>query len=181
MTRFTTTVRTDDVLDVDPDVLWKAMKDPDLLAQLAPAIAEITTDGDRWCWRLVGINAVGVSAAPSFTERMRYDEGNRRIEFAHDPPDGKSEAAGATGTYHLISTDEGAYVGIELTAHVDLPLPGMARGAVQKVMARTIVTGGKRFADNLLAHLGDVSSRGMQVVPKDAAFPRATPHIAHGR
>lgn len=181
MTRFTTTVRTDDVLDVDPDLVWQAMKDPDLLARLAPAIAEITPNGDRWCWRLVGINALGVSAAPSFTERMRYDEANRRIEFAHDPPDGKSEAAGATGTYHLIATDEGAYVGIDLTAHVDLPLPGMTRGAVQKVMERTIVTGGKRFADNLLVHLGNVSSRGMQVVPTDASFPRATAQVTPGR
>ncbi|HUG85369.1 MAG TPA: hypothetical protein VMM13_12430 [Euzebya sp.] len=183
MTRFTSTVRTDDVLHVDPDIVWQAMHDPDLLARLAPAVAQITTHGQRWCWRLVGIKALGVSVAPSFTERMSFDDGAgdggahdcnaRRIDFAHDPPPAKSEAAGATGTYHLLATDRGTYVGLELTAHVDLPLPGIARGAVQKVMARTIVSGGQRFADNLLRHL-DISSRGMLVVPLDVAFPRAT-------
>lgn len=175
MTRFTTTVRTDDVLQVDPDAVWQAMGDPDLLALLAPAVAAITPgDGQRWCWRLVGISAMGVSVAPSFTERMDFDHDHRRIEFAHDPPEGKSEAAGAAGTYHLIASAEGAYVGIDLTAHVDLPLPRITRGAVEKVMARTIISGGRRFADNLLRHLGASDSRGMHVVPLDEPFPRVT-------
>lgn len=181
MTRFTTTVRTDDIVHADPDAVWAAMGDPALLARLTPAVAEITrTDGDRWCWRLVGINALGVTAAPSFTERMTYDHERRRIDFAHDPPDGKSEAAGAAGTYHLIRTDEGVYVGIDLTAHVDLPLPRLARRAVETVMARTIVSGGGRFADGLLRHLG-ATARGMQVVPEDAEFPRVPASAAPDR
>lgn len=172
MTRFTTTVRTDDLLHVEADAVWQAMNDPDLLARLAPAVARITTHGERWCWRLKGINALGVSVAPSFTERMTFDDAARRIDFAHDPPQGKSEAAGATGTYHLVATEDGAYVGIDLTAHVDLPLPRMVTGAVENVMTRTIVSGGQRFADNLLRHLGVMRSRGMQVVPLDVTFPR---------
>lgn len=172
MTRFRTTVRTDDIVQVEPDRIWSVLHDPDLLAELTPAVAQITTDGDRWCWRLVGINAMGVSAAPSFTERMSFDEDARRIDFRHDPPAGKSEAAGATGTYHLIVTADGTYVGIELTAHVDLPLPKLAGGAVRGVMDRTIVAGGQRFADRLMAHLHITRSRGIQVVPPDAAWPR---------
>ncbi|WP_370328118.1 SRPBCC family protein [Euzebya sp.] len=172
MARFTTTVRTDDVFDADPADVWSVMQDPDALADLAPTVASITTDGDRWCWRLVGISALGVSAAPSFTERMRYDHDDRRIDFAHDPPAGKSEAAGASGTYHLREVDAGTYVAIELTAHVDLPLPSMMGGAVRRVMDRAIVLGGQRFADNLLRHLGVTESRGMEVVAHDVPFPR---------
>jgi hypothetical protein len=178
MTRFTTTVRTDDVLDTSADAVWDVMRDPALLADLTPAVAEITADGDRWCWRMVGISALGVSVSPTFTVRMRFEEraalpggrSARRIDFAHDPAQGSREAAGATGTWLAVDTPAGAYVGIDLTAHVDLPLPRAMSRPVTAVMERTIVTGGARFARNLMAHLGVPSSRGMQVV--DEGWPR---------
>ena len=172
MTRFTTTVRTDDVMHTDAQTVWTAMQDPDLLASLAPAIAAITPlDGDRWCWQMVGISAMGVSVAPSFTERMVFDEEAMRIDFEH-APSGSKEAAGAKGTWLAQDVDGGAYVGIELIAHVDLPLPKMAKGAVTSVMDRTIVAGGQRFARNLMEHLGVKSNRGMEVVPNGRAWPR---------
>lgn len=181
MTRFTTTVRTDDILDVDAAAVWAVMTDPGLLADLTPAVAEITPlDGDLWCWRMVGIDAMGISVAPSFTERMAFDHDRRTITFEHAPPDGKTEAAGARGTYVLLDTDAGAYVGIDLTAHVDLPLPRMAGPAVRKVMDKTIVAGGGRFADKLMAHLGVTRSRGLQVVPADSRWPRAESSPAAG-
>jgi carbon monoxide dehydrogenase subunit G len=176
MTRFTTTVRTDDIMDTSADAVWAAMHDPDLLAELAPAVAAIATDGDTWCWRMGGISALGMSVAPSFTERMVFDEAAKRIEFEHAPPPGSNEAAGASGTWLAVDTPAGAYVGIELTAHVDLPLPRAAGRAVRAVMERTIVHGGQRFARNLMAHLGVTASRGMQVV--DAAdWPRVASSV----
>ena len=60
----------------------------------ATAADGITVDGDRWCWHLSGIRALGVEVAPSFTERMTFGAPSR-IEFRHDPPPGAVERAGA--------------------------------------------------------------------------------------
>lgn len=171
MTCFETTIRTDDVLTADADAVWDLMHDPDLLAQLTPAIARITTDGDLWCWHMSGISALGIDIAPAFWVRMRFDEEERTIRFSHEPGGGR-EIAGASGTYVLAEVPEGTYVGIDLTAHVELPVPALAGRAVRGVMERTIVAGGGRFGENLVRHLGATGRRGMERLPEGAPFPR---------
>ncbi|HEX2575035.1 MAG TPA: SRPBCC family protein [Aquihabitans sp.] len=133
--------------------IWAVLSDPEALAELTPLVKGITADGDLWCWQLGGISALGVSVSPSFTERMNFVEG-QRIEFTPDPPFGE-QRAGAEGTYLLSDADDGATrLAIDITITAELPLPRMARGAVEKVMASTMARTGDRFARNLYARLG---------------------------
>jgi hypothetical protein len=99
------------------------------------------------------IPVLGVSVAPSFTERMTFDE-PRRIDFTHDPESGQ-EKAGVEGTYELEEVEGGTRLSIDLDICVDLPLPGIARGAVERAMRGVIAAMGRRFAANLLRHLSD--------------------------
>jgi len=133
--------------------LWKALTDPDLLPRLTPYLHSIDVDGDLWRWNMVRIPVLGVSVAPSFTERMSFEE-PRRIGFTHDPRSGP-EKAGVEGTYLLEQVDGGTRLSIDLDICVDLPLPGMARGAVERAMRGVIASMGRRFATNLLRHLSD--------------------------
>jgi hypothetical protein len=89
--------------------------------------------------------------APSFTERMSFDE-PRRIGFTHDPQSGP-EKAGVEGTYLLEEVDGGTRLSIDIDICVDLPLPGLSRGAVERAMRGVIGLMGRRFASNLLTHL----------------------------
>jgi len=134
--------------------IWKVVSDPDALAELTPLIRSIHADGDRWCWRLRGISALGVTVAPSFTEQMTFTEGEQ-IDFRHDPPAGSDERAGAKGTYLLRDgADGGTDLDIDLTVDVDLPLPRSARRLVERVMSSSMDRTGERFAHNLYDRLG---------------------------
>jgi carbon monoxide dehydrogenase subunit G len=137
----------------DQAALWKALTDPDLLPRLTPYLHSIDADGDRWRWNMARIPVLGISVAPSFTERMTFDE-PRRIEFTHDPESGQ-EKAGVEGTYELEEVEGGTRLSIDIDICVDLPLPGMARGAVERAMGGVIAVMGRRFAANLLRHLSD--------------------------
>jgi carbon monoxide dehydrogenase subunit G len=132
--------------------IWALVSDPSTLAELTPLIDSIVDDGDRWTWQLRGISALGVSIAPSFTERMQLVE-PESIDFRHDPP--THELAGANGTYRLTAIDPGTTeLHIDITLCADLPLPGLARKAVEKVMATMMRRTGDAFAANLYARLG---------------------------
>jgi carbon monoxide dehydrogenase subunit G len=133
--------------------LWKALTDPDLLPRLTPYLHSIDAEGDLWRWNMARIPVLGVSVAPSFTERMTFDE-PRRIDFTHDPESGQ-EKAGVEGTYELEEVEGGTRLSIDLDICVDLPLPGIARGAVERAMRGVIAAMGRRFAANLLRHLSD--------------------------
>jgi carbon monoxide dehydrogenase subunit G len=133
--------------------LWKALTDPDLLPRLTPYLHSIDAEGDLWRWNMARIPVLGVSVAPSFTERMTFDE-PRRIDFTHDPESGQ-EKAGVEGTYELEEVEDGTRLSIDLDICVDLPLPGIARGAVERAMRGVIAAMGRRFAANLLRHLSD--------------------------
>ena len=120
---------------------------------------DIRADRDLWCWQLTGISALGVKAAPSFTERMHFVD-RERIDFRHDPPPGEPERAGADGTYTLSDLGgDGTRLHIDIAIWVDLPLPRLARPAVERIMAESMARTGDRFAANLYAHLGIDSRR----------------------
>lgn len=134
--------------------VWAALTDADLIARITPYVTSITVDGDRWMWRMGTIPVLGVSVAPRFTEVMEF-EPEERIAFHHDPsrPD---EMTAVEGTYVLADhADGGTDVSIDLQISCDLPLPGLARRAVERVMSSVVKHMGTVFSRNLLKHLGE--------------------------
>lgn len=152
MTTFSATVNSQADVSAPRSAVWAALTDPELLPQLTPLLENISADGDIWCWSMMKISALGVSIAPSFTEQMIFDEPGR-IEYTHNPPAGARERAGAEGVYELADIDGGTRLSIDLTLHVDLPLPTAAQPAVRRVMEKTMQRTGDRFSQNLLRHL----------------------------
>lgn len=152
MARFTASTQSDAIVKADRMKVWQALTDPVLLPHLTPYLAKIVTDGDHWRWEMVKLPVLNLTIAPSFTERMTFEEG-KRIEFTHDPPAGAKERAAAEGWYELRDTAGGTELSISLTLAVDLPLPRAAAPAVNKVMKRVMDGMGDRFAANLLAHV----------------------------
>jgi carbon monoxide dehydrogenase subunit G len=134
--------------------IWEVVTSPERLAQLTPVIDRITANGDLWCWQLKNLDLLGVRVAPSFSERMLFEE-ERRLTYEHRPPPGKTERAGATGTYTLDDLpDGGTHLSVDLTLHVELPLPAASRRAVERIMSTMMARTGEKFADNLYAYLG---------------------------
>ncbi|MDR7252022.1 carbon monoxide dehydrogenase subunit G [Nocardioides sp. BE266] len=133
--------------------VWAVLTDADLIARMTPYVTGIEVDGDRWTWRMGTIPVLGVSVAPRFTEVMTF-EPEERIDFSHDPsrPD---EMTAVEGTYRLADEGEGTEVSIELDIACTLPLPGLARPAVERVMAGVVKHMGTVFSRNLLKHLGE--------------------------
>ncbi|MDQ6849033.1 MAG: SRPBCC family protein [Actinomycetota bacterium] len=153
MTTFSATTRSAAVVAADRAAVWAVLTDPVLLCKLTPLVQKIDADGDVWRWHLMRISALGVGISPKFTERMRFDE-QRRIEYTHEPPKGRSEHSGADGWYELSDVDGGTRLEISLTLCVDVPLPKLAAPAVQRIMKATMERTGERFSRNLLKHLG---------------------------
>ena len=153
MTCFTATNHSTEVVAADRSEIWSALTDPDVLVDLTPLLTNIETDGNRWVWQMMGIRALGVEVAPCFTERMEFTP-EERIDFTHTPPNGGTERAGADGVYRLEDHADGTLLDIEITISVDLPLPRLSRGAVERVMAQTMERTGDRFGRNLYDHLG---------------------------
>lgn len=134
--------------------IWEILRSPEALTELTPLLRRITVSGDHWCWQLNGISALGVEVAPAFTERMEFSP-RRSIKFSHDPPEGTTERAGADGIYTLTPLSaHRTRLHIDITLHVDLPLPSLSRRAVEKIMASTMVRTGNVFAERLYARLG---------------------------
>lgn len=152
MTTFSNRTRNAAVVPAARLAIWDLLADPDSLASLTPLVTGIDAAGDRWTWHLAGIRALGVCVAPSFTELMTFDHG-RHIGFRHDRAAGGEQAA-VEGGYWLADVDGGTELRIDLTMSVELPLPRLARGAVEKVMAATMARTGTRFARTLYERLG---------------------------
>jgi carbon monoxide dehydrogenase subunit G len=139
---------------VSPEPIWRVLTDPSTLAALTPLVRSIEPDGEHWRWTLHGIDGLGIRAQTAFTEQMDFIDG-RRIAFTPAPPPGAAERAAIDGVYTLeATTDGGCRVAIDLTARVDLPLPGLARRSVEALMGATMRSTGDRFATNLYEHLG---------------------------
>ena len=108
MTTFTATTHAEAVVLAPQQDIWEALVDPDLMARFTPFVKRITADGDHWRWEMGGLEVLGKSVAPSFTERMVFKEPDR-IEFHHDPPDGREGEAGGRGLVRPVAgaRDEG--------------------------------------------------------------------------
>jgi len=152
MGRFTASTYSEAVVTAKRADIWQLLTDPEALPRLTPFLASIDADGDRWRWNMSRIPVLGVSVAPSFTEKMTFDPEDR-IEFEHAPPDGKPERAAAEGFYQLDEVEEGTKLTIKLELCVELPLPRASRRAVQGVMDGVMKRMGERFAANLLREL----------------------------
>lgn len=153
MHRFSATTDSEAVVAAERSTIWAVLTDPVLLPELTPLLRRIETDGDVWRWHLVNLSVLGVGVSSSFTERMRFDEGNR-IDYTHEPPLGVTERTGAEGNYVLSDVSGGTHLAISLTLTVELPLTRFAAPAVTGVMRGVMERTGDRFSDNLLRHLG---------------------------
>lgn len=132
--------------------VWAALTDADLVARMTPYVTSIVVDGDRWVWRMGTIPVLGISVAPQFTEVMELHP-EERIAFSHDPARSQ-EMTAVEGTYVLADHADGTEVSIDLQISCNLPLPGLARPAVERVMAGVVKHMGAVFSRNLLTHLG---------------------------
>ncbi len=138
---------------VPSDQIWKLITDPDTLAALTPLVRSIKASGSKWTWTLNGIEGLGLKVEPVFTERMEFTEG-RQIVFAHDPANGVNERAAVEGTYDLTAEgDRATGLKVDLVLRVDLPLPGLSRPAVERIMHSSMRATGRRFASNLYEKL----------------------------
>lgn len=153
--------------------IWDVLADAKTLASLTPLVTAIEAAGAVWTWHLRGISALGVSVMPTFTERMAF-VAPREIRFSHEPPDGPSERAGANGVYTLDEVDDDhTRLSVDITLCVDLPLPRLARRAVQSTMAAMMQRTGDRFATNLYERLS--IDPGSVAKPTSTATPRRVP------
>ncbi|RYC07425.1 SRPBCC family protein [Nocardioides zhouii] len=157
MATFRARDRSSAVLRSPRSEVWAALTDADLIAKITPYVTSITVDGDRWVWRLATIPVLGASVAPAFTEVMELHP-EERIEFTHDPAR-TDEMTSVEGTYLLADhAGGGTDVTIDLQIACTLPLPGLARPAVERVMAGVVKHMGSVFSRNLLKHLGEAQA-----------------------
>lgn len=153
MNRFRARNQSEATLRSSQDEVWEVLTDPTLLPELTPYLHRIDVDGDRWTWNLTHIPVMSATVAPTFTEVMTFDEPTR-ITFAHDP--GRpEERTGVEGEYLLRPEGSGTHVAIDLEIWCDLPLPRISRIAVETVMHGVVAAMGRRFAHNMLRHLGE--------------------------
>ena len=141
------------VVPVSAEQIWKHISDPASLTALTPLVRSIVVDGNLWRWQLAGIEALGVSVSPAFTERMEFIE-PRLIRFNHQSRDGEHERAGADGTYELTPHGDGTQLKVDIALTIELPLPRLSARAVERVMKTSMQRTGKRFAVNLYHRLG---------------------------
>ena len=154
MATFRARDRSSAVLRSERSEVWAALTDAALIAKITPYVTSIDVDGDRWVWRMGTIPVLGISVAPKFTEVMEFRPEDR-IDFHHDP-DRPDEKTAVEGSYLLEDhPDGGTDVSIDLQIATHLPLPGLARPAVERVMAGVVKHMGTVFSRNLLKHLGE--------------------------
>ena len=158
MNRFRARTTSTATLRSSPERVWDVLTDPELLPVLTPYLQRIEVhpapDGqNRWTWHLTHIPVMSATVMPVFTEVMTFEKPTR-IVFAHDPAR-TEERTGVEGSYVLAPDGTGTRVAIDLEIWCDLPLPRLSRIAVQTVMHGVVAAMGKRFAANMLRHLGE--------------------------
>jgi carbon monoxide dehydrogenase subunit G len=138
--------------------VWALLVDPGAVARLTPMVSRIDARGDDvWVWCLQGVPLSGKVVDLTMTEQMSF-EPQTRIDFTHEPLE-SGIVAGAQGFYELEPSDAGTRLTIDLTVSARLPLPGLARPAVQTAMAQVLRHMGTRFASNMLRELGGAADR----------------------
>jgi carbon monoxide dehydrogenase subunit G len=153
MTRFTASNKSAATLKSSRKDVWDALTDPVLLPKLTPYLQRIDVDRDRWTWHVTKVPVLGKNIGSVFTEVMTFDE-PKRIGFEHDPQRSE-EKTEVQGEYHLEDEGSGTRVSIELGVSVELPFPKAMRRPVEGAIAAVMAGMGKRFASNLLRHLGE--------------------------
>ncbi|MCW2762362.1 MAG: Polyketide cyclase / dehydrase and lipid transport [Marmoricola sp.] len=153
MTRFTASNKSAATLKSSRKDIWDALTDPQLLPKLTPYLQRIDVDGDRWTWHVTKVPVLGKNIGSTFTEVMTFDE-PKRIGFEHDPQR-TEEKTEVKGEYHLEEAGSGTRVSIELGVSVELPFPGAMRRPVEGAIRAVMAGMGRRFAHNLLRHLGE--------------------------
>jgi carbon monoxide dehydrogenase subunit G len=153
MTRFTASNQSAATLKSSRQDVWDALTDPELLPKLTPYLNRIDVDGDRWTWQVTKVPVLGKNIGSTFTEVMTFDE-PKRIGFEHDPQR-TEEKTEVQGEYHLEDAGSGTRVSIELGVTVELPFPRGMRRPVEGAIAAVMAGMGRRFATNLLRHLGE--------------------------
>ena len=153
MTRFTASNKSDATLKSSRKDVWVALTDPELLPKLTPYLNRIDVEGDRWTWHVTKVPILGKSIGSTFTEVMTFDE-PKHIGFAHDA-ERTEETTEVNGEYHLEEAGSGTHVAIELGVTVELPFPRAMRRPVEGAIATVMAGMGRRFARNLLRHLGE--------------------------
>ena len=153
MTRFTASNKSAASLKSSRKDVWDALTDPVLLPKLTPYLNRIDVDGDRWTWHVTKVPVLGKNIGSTFTEVMTFDE-PKRIGFEHDPQR-TDEKTQVQGEYDLEEEGAGTRVSIELGVTVELPFPKAMRRPVEGAIAAVMAGMGRRFAHNLLRHLGE--------------------------
>ncbi|MEO7352443.1 MAG: SRPBCC family protein [Marmoricola sp.] len=153
MTRFTASNTSAATLKSPRKDIWDALTDPVLLPKLTPYLHRIDVDGDRWTWHVAKVPMLGKSIGSTFTEVMTFDE-PKRIGYEHDPQR-TEEKTEVHGEYHLEEEGSGTRVSIELGVSVELPFPKAMRRPVEGAIHAVMGGMGRRFASNLLRHLGE--------------------------
>jgi carbon monoxide dehydrogenase subunit G len=153
MTSFTASNKSAATLKSSRKDVWAALTDPELLPVLTPYLHRIDVDGDRWTWHVAKVPVLGKSIGTTFTEVMTFEEPSR-ISYSHDQSR-TEESSAVEGEYHLEEAGEGCRVSIDIGVTVDLPFPKATRRAVEAGMKGVMAAMGRRFARNLLKHLGE--------------------------
>lgn len=152
MNRFHARNTSDAVLKASPEEVWAILTDPELLVRFTPNLKKIDAKGDVWTWHLTRIPVLSSAIEPVFTELMDFDKPHR-ITFTHDESK-TDEKAGVDGEYRLEPVTGGTHVSIDLGIWVELPMPKLARPAVERVMEGVVAGMGFRFGQNVRKHLG---------------------------
>lgn len=153
MTRFTAGTEASAVITATREDVWAVLEDPQAIAEMTPFVDRISADGDHWTWSLGGLEVLGVSVSPTFTELMAFDRPGR-IEFRHDPPADAHERSGVEGWYDLAEHEQGTHLRTSLEITLDLPLPKLSSRAVTATMNGVVQKMGDRFSERLLERLG---------------------------
>ncbi len=153
MTRFSAQNQSSAVLKSSRKQVWDALTDPVLLPELTPYLHRIDVDGERWTWHVAKVPLLGRSIGTCFTEMMTFEEPHY-IGYKHDPARTEEQSA-VEGDYHLEEVPGGTRVSIDLGVSVELPFARVMRPAVEGGMRAVMALMGRRFAHNLLRHLGE--------------------------
>ena len=153
MTRFSASNQSAATLRSSRDDIWQALTDPELLPRLTPYLNRIDVADDRWTWHVTRVPILGKSIGSTFTEVMSFEKPDR-IGFDPDPAR-TEELTQVQGEYHLEDDGAGTRVSIEIGVTVELPFPRGMRRPVELAIATVMAGMGRRFASNLLRHLGE--------------------------